>query len=57
MNWQAIETAPKDGRLIRVAWIVNWPTVEETVVTSWDNGEWKGHYTPTHWAPLDPPEE
>ena len=57
MEWQPIETAPKDGRLI-LAW-------EEQDMTYrlifWGSSEWRyGPFgvecSPTHWMPLpDPP--
>jgi hypothetical protein len=52
MNWQPIETAPKDGKTIELGWLPNWPTLEFAVRSRWKRGEWEGHYTPTHWRPL-----
>jgi hypothetical protein len=55
VNWQPIYTAPKDGRRIEVAWIVNPPTIEDIRRTYWvgrDGGRWFGNWTPTHWRPL-----
>lgn len=52
MNWRPIHTAPHDGTEIRLAWIVNWPTVDHTAVSFWHSGRWSGNYTPTHWEPL-----
>lgn len=51
-GWQPIDTAPRDGRRIEVAWIVNQPTVEVVKRTHWEYGHWYGHWTPTHWRPL-----
>ena len=57
MEWQPIETAPKDGRLI-----LAWEEPEITYrLTFWGNSEWRYYpfgveCSPTHWMPLpDPP--
>lgn len=61
MEWQPIETAPKDGRLILIAKedATNWHNV---FVAYWDDEtvEFKFHRegyvrNPTHWMPLPPP--
>jgi len=71
MNWQSIETAPKDGTLI-LAWCVHYnaryaKTDEERalwagpVVAHWTDFNhggwvWHGHVGAfTHWMPLPPP--
>src|SRR5512147_1058689 len=65
MDWQPIETAPEDGRLV-LLW---WPEWNMPVV-GWFNGDWVLWHTPkaqvspsskidpTHWLRLpDPPKE
>lgn len=60
MNWQPIETAPKDGEYILV--------YAGRVTVAWfSDGEWldgmnhDGYehetHSPTHWMPLPPPPE
>ncbi len=66
MNWQPIETAPKDGTEILAArqprqfdwWIM------DVVSYAWEdeNGHWWQHdgnraWQPTHWMPLPSPPE
>ncbi len=60
MEWQPIETAPKDGRtylLLRCA------RPSHTCVGVFYNGKWKPIHAahelhPTHWQPLpNPPQE
>lgn len=57
MNWQPIETAPRDGTQILAFWISG--NIYGAV--SWDNGlrSWielhEDVYDPTHWMPLPPP--
>ncbi len=71
MEWQPIETAPKDGAYIQVAnaggvWIAHWMPVAVSGYRFDD--PWRScmlnHYhiperarygKPTHWAPLPPP--
>lgn len=57
MEWQPIETAPKDGRNIlghdkysNVTECIRW--VKNKWVTTWDHEEFDD---PTHWMPLPPP--
>ena len=61
MEWQPIESAPKDG-----TWILTW-TRDITnmegpwLVVRWNGKEWvdavAGFYEPTHWQPLPAPPE
>lgn len=53
MDWQPIETAPRDGRRVLLGWIVNPPTVEHTEISGWKRDHWIGDFTPTHWRPLE----
>lgn len=56
MNWQLIETAPKDGTRILVCRADRFP--KNTYVARWHEdvwsigplGEWRAY--PTHWMPL-----
>lgn len=52
MGWEPINTAPKDGRKIRLGWLPNWPELEYVVVSHWNRHVWSGYWTPTHWMPL-----
>ena len=53
VNWEPIETAPKDGRLVELGWIVNGKTIEQlSVFSHWDSDRWSGNWTPTHWKPV-----
>lgn len=55
-EWQPIETAPHDGRVVRVRYYQYAP-----YHARWENGAWKvieyfGPSRPTHWlSPNDPP--
>lgn len=65
-QWQPIETAPKNGRIILVAFpILSGAAKGQMVVgeSQWcDGGYWEGFHRPdkeqpTHWMPLpDPPD-
>lgn len=63
MNWQPIETAPKDGTNILihelgdtfVAWWLN--GLERWVDGKWTEMDGWVTYDPTHWMPLPPPPE
>lgn len=63
-DWQLIETAPKDGTRVLVAWAHRTvATPNPTIATSlredgWASvtgGVWRGSYAPTHWMPLPAP--
>ena len=54
--WSTIRSAPHDGRLVMLAWIVNYPTLELVKVSRWRHGKWEGNWTPTHWRKLNPSE-
>ena len=56
MNWQPIETAPKDGTMFLV-----WPGDEEHATAYWEDGVWRlccccanTDAEATHWMPLPP---
>ena len=58
MNWQPIETAPKDGTRILVrgggnVFVAGWGTVFDTT-DGWCivNDAWLAHDEVTHWMPL-----
>ena len=57
MDWQPIETAPKDGYAI-LAWVSGWRRAH---IVYWDGEEWVGVTglsklkVPTHWMPLPEP--
>ena len=64
MNWQPIETAPKDGGVLLGTWFSTWNQQSaihiETVCFSF--GKWIYAYDgdscpqpPTHWMPIPPP--
>lgn len=63
MNWQPIETAPKNGTKILVAWINQWKTGPHIeVCETGEEGGWFYSYDgdqpqsdPTHWMPLPEP--
>lgn len=49
MKWHPVETAPRDGREVRLGWLPN-GYLEQTVVSCWKDGHWVGDWTPTHWS-------
>lgn len=60
MDWQPIETAPKDGSRV----LINRKGYAEPICVGWYSQDWKewksvpGEWSwkPTHWMPLpDPP--
>lgn len=62
LDWQPIETAPKDGRFVLIAFDCPNPEYKAVCVarirkgwSTWDS--FPGDYTkhPTHWMPLPPP--
>jgi hypothetical protein len=60
MDWQPIETAPRDGTPILLWAHMDWRD-ELIPVTGWyarGSGEWVCHadwFNPTHWMPLPVP--
>jgi hypothetical protein len=50
--WRPIESAPKDGRLVNLGWLVN-GVVEHSVVSQWSGDQWQGFWTPTHWRSIN----
>ena len=73
MEWQPIETAPKDGTYILVAnergaWIAHWAPVavsgyrfdqpwRSVMLNHWHMPQDVRYEPPTHWQPLHPPKE
>lgn len=61
MNWQPIETAPKDGTRILGYQPAAPASVEDINIVAWDSGRWHDDewycYTITHWMPLPAPPE
>jgi hypothetical protein len=64
MEWQPIETAPKDGTqlLVCVLYEVDGDVFSERWVDSFWDGKWlwfpkiiSAPLPPTHWTPLPPP--
>lgn len=69
MNWQPIETAPKDGTAIWLFEATDWPVCGVYRVISGEDFHWEGWLyadellsevkpdglTPTHWMPLPEP--
>lgn len=58
MNWQPIETAPKDGTEVLLfagfdMGICFWR--EDETMTGWTWGLGKRFLNPSHWMPLPPP--
>jgi hypothetical protein len=54
--WRPISTAPKDGRLIEVAWLGPVQTKRPGPKrTRWQEGTWSGAvpYEPDHWRPIE----
>lgn len=59
MEWQPIETAPKDGTDI-LTWTHLPDAFNPYIVVKWKRGTWVavdplGEYLPTHWMPLPEP--
>lgn len=54
-EWRTIDTAPKDGRPVRLGWLPN-GRLEYLVRSAWSGGQWQGGWTPTHWKPAPPAE-
>ena len=59
MAWQPIETAPKDGTTVLLAWPSGMVTAGyrsryENVGWATPHGTYSGVYQPTHWQPLPP---
>jgi len=60
MEWQPIETAPKDGAWLLLYW-VTMPITLYPFCAFWDDGWWHpsfrdyGEVFPTHWMPLPEP--
>ena len=61
MEWQPIETAPKDGTFVLVA-LYEWNDPERGFVyevAKWDGEDWMSEaypiYPPKHWCPITPP--
>jgi hypothetical protein len=60
MEWQPIETAPKDGTLILgVKFDTDgqpWLAAFEWIIAGiWDAYQWEVDWEPTHWMPLPAP--
>ena len=66
MEWQPIETAPKDGSVIIIYEPNSWPSCAKWLVINQDDYYWEGwaycddalaDYTPepTHWVPYIEP--
>ena len=54
--WRPISTAPKDGRLIQVAWLGAVQTKRPGPQrTRWQDGKWSSEWSraPDHWRPLE----
>lgn len=50
MDWQEIETAPRDGRIVKLGWIVNPPQVEAVAYSRWKSGAALYHLTMRRWG-------
>lgn len=71
MNWQPIETAPKDGQYVLVcnkggAWIAHWKEIavsgyrfdqpwRSCMLNCWHIAEAERYAPATHWMPLPAP--
>lgn len=60
IDWQPIETAPKDGTIV-LLWCVDDHCPATAVSGFWDETMWLhrsiyAYASPTHWAPISPPE-
>lgn len=57
MEWQPIETAPRDGTWILV-YVNGTVTNAFFYLGHWDDGDYFSRMEPTHWMPLpEPPDE
>lgn len=57
MEWQPIETAPKDGTHV-LGWCRHWGRDVHEVYYWTGLNRWQTTMQPTHWMPLpDPPKE
>ena len=70
MDWQPIETAPRDGRIVLVwqdgcvlaaffkknkAWNAKQTEALQVIFRPGRHSSPDGWYAPTHWAPIEPP--
>ena len=54
--WRPIATAPKDGRLIEVAWLAAVQTKRPGPQRiRWQDGKWSSEWSrpPDHWRPIE----
>lgn len=60
MNWQPIETAPKDGKDVLVFThngLVRLAFYDKALGGVWSSWPGRNQCTPTHWMPLPAPPE